>query len=240
MINANMPSHHLLQHMSELLMQDSQRAARRESADRGLDVEAEGAAAPANRRAAPSAEESAQFLESIRAEEEQDDHSRTARDEAEADESLVVLAEIELAPPLQNLFAPAPIDQAVSTGAGTEALVDAVMRRMEAALRTEAAPAGERSFRLALTLDGDAPHSLKTLEVAISPQSIEVVLTRMDAGISANLLEAAGALAARLQYRFPGRAIRILNRAAGQESAAESVDEATGLRGIAHLFQDRG
>lgn len=129
-----------------------------------------------------------------------------AGDAGPGTERLLALAE---RPPGFALV-PAAAAPAPPAGAEQAARVEALTLRVEEAVRAELYAAPGRPVTLRLDLGGLVP-GLLGLTVAMTPDGIDVTLARAAGPPSAELMQAAQALAERLQTRFARRIVRVLD-----------------------------
>jgi glutathione S-transferase len=132
--------------------------------------------------------------------------------------------------------APQPAAPAADDGAAQRAdrglRIDQLAQRIEEALGTELR--GGRS-ELSLRLDlGGAEFGLASLTVAITPDTLDVVLTGAGAPLPPEAAAAAQALAERLQQRFARRVVRIHEAEPAMQGASGGMDE------ISRLFRGGG
>ncbi len=130
-------------------------------------------------------------------------------------------------------FAPAP-----SAASGeTPAWVEDMIRHLEAGIRQELGLGADKTIRLKLQLEEHLQGHLQGLEVSISRDVLEVTLVRSSLGAPEELIRAAEALAQRLQFRFPGRMVRVLEAKVQQDADPVSEGGGDGLGAISKLLQ---
>lgn len=137
-------------------------------------------------------------------------------------EDVRVLAALAAAPvgvPGQTAAAPGGLDTA-DPASGTAALVARLGERLEAVLRAERAAGAGLPLRLEIPLDGMV-EGLQSVAVEMTGTDLAVTFTRAPDRDGTALAAAACGLAERLQARFGGRTIRVLERAARQSGLAE-------------------
>ncbi|MBE7199354.1 MAG: hypothetical protein INR70_16355, partial [Parafilimonas terrae] len=93
--------------------------------------------------------------------------------------------------------------------------------RLEAIVRAERAAGAGLPLRLEIPLDG-VVEGLRSVSVEMTGTDLAVTFTRSPDCDGAALAAAARGLAARLQTRFAGRTIRVLERAARRDAPAEN------------------
>lgn len=110
-----------------------------------------------------------------------------------------------------------PADHATSMAACMVRLVE----RLEAVLHAERAGGAGLPLRLEIPLDG-VVEGLSSVSVEMTGTDLSVTFTRAQDCEDAALAAAARGLAERLQARFGGRTIRVLERAARRDAPAEN------------------
>lgn len=141
-----------------------------------------------------------------------------------------VLAALQAAPigvpVLASATAPGELDPAGSVP-GTAALVARLAERLDAVLRAERAAGAGLPLRLEIPLDG-VVEGLQSVSVEMTGADLTVTFTRSSGCAATALAAAARGLAERLQARFGGRTIRVLERATRYDAPAESPFETIG------------
>lgn len=151
--------------------------------------------------------------------------------------TLKLLAFAERAPGFA-LAPSAPPTAVASVGTEQAIRISALTQRVEEAIRAElyATPGQPIALKIDLT---DLIPGLNSVTVSMTPEGIDVTLARTVGEASAELLQAAQALADRLQTRFAKRVVRVLDAPvlalSGQPVAAGGTQATPG----AHIHDDR-
>lgn len=131
-----------------------------------------------------------------------------------------------------------PVAQVVSVALDSGASIDAIMARIEQAVRAGLHPGADTPITLKIHLDDMKIAGLKSLSISMTSSALDVTLTGDGGDLSPEIIAATQALANQLAARFPNRAVRVLDSPA--EASGDDSENATGMRAISNLLSQRG
>lgn len=150
-------------------------------------------------------------------------------------DSFSLLFAAPAAAPSQTVAPPGTLSP--ERGGATADRVAGVAARVEAAIEAELSSGGPPRFSLAIPVEamGDG---LVGVTVTLGPEGLDILLTRTGLAASEDLVQAASALAARLQRRFTRQAVRVLETIVDEPASAALPAE--GWAALSDVFGRRG